>query len=153
MPTVTTYNTTALRVFFFGLMLVGRGLWEGRPTFWLCLMFWLFSLTWDALQVAAASSTRSRLFWFAANAGGYLNAAVTLANNGHMPVVGVVSGQDSLWVIANESHRLLPLCDRFAGFSLGDLLMASGALLCVVWWAVTKIVTRGQLIQAEHASG
>jgi hypothetical protein len=56
-----------------------------------------------------------------------MNALVTLANDGRMPVLGKFHPV-SVWVVGTGRH-LLFLCDRFHGFSLGDFLIIGGIVL------------------------
>lgn len=143
-------SVSAAKFLLLILMVIGRMLWTDYPTVWFCAAFWLAALAWDGLNLFTASSRKNQVFWASVNIGGYLNAIVTLANNGKMPVIGHGVSGESVWVVANESHRLLFLCDRFARFSIGDLLMFTGGVVTLVIWLADKVKNRGEV--PENAS-
>jgi hypothetical protein len=72
--------------------------------------------------------------WVAVLAGMFCNAIVTVANGGFMPVNGLPSSYKPLlatWVPAGPAHYLGFLADQHSlfYFSIGDVLIISGALL------------------------
>ena len=57
-----------------------------------------------------------------------MNAIVTLANGGFMPVGSAISNLGaSLWVRSSGAHHLRWMGDNYFGFSLGDFLIIGGA--------------------------
>jgi hypothetical protein len=66
--------------------------------------------------------------------GAAMNALVTLANDGKMPVIGNAH-TSSIWVKGTGKH-LLFLCDRFNGgwfvLSLGDFFIFGGFLFAIL---------------------
>lgn len=78
--------------------------------------------------------------WLAVLLGMLCNALVTVANDGFMPVKGLPSGFKPLfptWVPARPASHLVVLGDQqtLFYFSIGDVLIISGALLwCVGPW-------------------
>jgi len=72
--------------------------------------------------------------WLAVLFGMFCNAIVTVANGGFMPVNGIPSGYKPLlptWVPARSGNYLVILADQhyLFYFSIGDVLIISGALL------------------------
>jgi len=78
--------------------------------------------------------------WLAVLLGMLCNALVTVANDGFMPVKGLPSDFKPLlptWVPAQSANHLVVLADQrtLFYFSIGDVLIISGALLwCVGPW-------------------
>lgn len=83
--------------------------------------------------------------WLAVLCGMFCNAIVIVANGGFMPVNGIPSGYKPLfptWVPANSANYLLFLADQHIlfYFSIGDILIMSGALLWVLGpWLVRRL--------------
>ena len=72
--------------------------------------------------------------WLAVLLGMLCNAMVTVANDGVMPVKGLPSGFKPLfptWIPARPANHLVVLGDQQSlfFFSIGDVLITSGALL------------------------
>jgi hypothetical protein len=112
------------------LLLAARLFWQRRPNFLTCALFWALALV---LILTTWSTTVSQFFFLIGIA---LNAVVTLANGGFMPVAvrGRGRGQPrSLWVQQESGQRLLILADnfgnRFIRFSVGDAFLAVGLVL------------------------
>jgi len=112
-----------------------RIIWQLSPSFLTCAVFWL------AVADAEYRYLRSdpKVNWWARTLlliGVGMNAVVTLANDGRMPVLGKFKPM-SLWVVGTGKH-LLFLCDRFDGgwaiFSIGDFFIIGGLLLGLVLW-------------------
>lgn len=128
--------STVLKVII-SLIIPTRVLWMVYPNLLTCALFWTTMLAWriDARESNWANPV--------AVAGLALNAVVTLANWGYMPVVGRGPEQSfSLWVTAAGSHHLLFLADYTAwwGFSIGDGLILGSWAALFLWWAGKKLV-------------
>jgi hypothetical protein len=63
-----------------------------------------------------------------------LNAIATITNGGKMPVLGKHGSPVSVWRAARPGDHLLILCDRFGGFSIGDVLIALWYVLAIGSW-------------------
>ena len=101
-----------------------RVAWQIWPGLLTCSVFWGACLVSDAFSLSALSGGML-LSKILTTSGAGLNAVVTLANRGYMPVIG--GSHFSLWVTAKAGeHRLLWLADRFWGFSIGDFAILSG---------------------------
>ncbi len=101
-----------------------RMLWQIWPGLLTCSVFWGACLTSDAIKLPTLTGALliSKIL---TTSGAGLNAVVTLANRGYMPVIG--GSRFSLWVAASPGeHRLLWLADRFWGFSVGDFAIVLG---------------------------
>jgi hypothetical protein len=78
--------------------------------------------------------------WLAVLLGMLCNAMVSVANDGFMPVTGLPTGFKPLfptWIAARPANHLVVLGDQHSlfYFSIGDVLIMSGALLwCVGPW-------------------
>ena len=75
--------------------------------------------------------------WLAVLLGMVCNAIVIVANGGFMPVNGIPSGYEPLlptWVPARSANYFVFLADQYSlfYFSIGDVLIISGALLWFV---------------------
>lgn len=66
--------------------------------------------------------------------GAACNAVATIANGGRMPVLGKHGSPVSVWRAARPGDHVLILCDRFSGFSLGDVLIGAGLVLLIGFW-------------------
>jgi len=115
--------------------LLFRVLWQLYPSFWACALFWLSFLAMELMYACRGGNkdwqAKTPIF-----AGAAMNAAVTLANDGRMPVLGSNSFM-SVWV-RGEGKHLLFLCDRFGGFSLGDFFIIGGALFLILRYFLRK---------------
>jgi hypothetical protein len=115
-----------------------RFLWQWYPSLWTCALFWLVVAAVEFWMIRSGEikmNWRKNVIW----AGAAMNAAVTLANDGRMPVLGKFAPM-SLWVVGT-GKRLLFLCDRFNGgwaiFSLGDFFIIAGVVvLPLLLWLV-----------------
>ena len=141
--------TIGLMVFavaaLFGLHLWLRGRWEARPCLRTCLAFWIMTLGGDAAILALLAAGGH---WVAFTivgvlaVGSVLNAAVTVANGGFMPVARRFTAH-SVWVPLRPHHRLAWLCDRYEdNYSLGDLL--AGAVVPLALRRLRRRWGRGQ---------
>ncbi len=106
--------------------------WQVEPTFFFCVSFWM------AVGVTEFVDWRiyKRPFTFSSmlvNLGFLSNAAVTISNNGKMPCLGKLGNPTSIWTPATSQHHLLPLCDRFFGFAVGDFLIVAGLFLSIAF--------------------
>jgi hypothetical protein len=83
--------------------------------------------------------------WLAVLVGMLCNAIVTVANDGFMPVQGLPSHFKPLfptWIPARPANHLVALGDQhyLFYFSIGDVLIISGALLwCVGPWLLRSV--------------
>lgn len=66
--------------------------------------------------------------------GAACNAIVTIVNGGKMPVLGQHGSPVSVWRAARLDDHVLILCDRFSGFSIGDMLIGAGLSLLIGSW-------------------
>ena len=116
------------------LLLAGRVLWQKRPGFATCALFWAGSFVIIVVLGWVDAPSQYLL------AGGIAcNALVTLVNGGFMPVAShrKLSGPArSLWVQRTDSQRLTFLADNFGNntlrFSVGDVLLLFGIILSFV---------------------
>jgi len=126
-------------------LLFSRMLWQWFPSLGTCILFWG---TVVALEVRYIR-TAEKIDWWSKTlglAGGAMNAMVTLANDGRMPVLSDKFHPASLWVAGTGKH-LLFLCDRFNGrwaiFSLGDFFIIGGIFLPVLFWLLPSPESEG----------
>jgi hypothetical protein len=114
----------------FILVLLLRLLWQLHPSLLTCALFWVFVAEYWYIV-----PTDCKINWWSRSltlAGMFMNAVVTLANNGRMPYLG--GGRPrSIWV-AGTGKRLLFLCDRFDGFSIGDFFIIGGIAAAFLFW-------------------
>jgi hypothetical protein len=105
--------------------------WTQHPTIWLlesCAILWL------VLRMVRSKWVRIGVLQMLC--GLTLNALVTQANAGTMPVVGVpptVRPAGPVWHIATANTRLSFLADQavLGLFSIGDLVLLSGGMLVI----------------------
>ena len=103
--------------------------WTQHPTIWLCEAC---AILWLVLRVIRSPWVRLGVLQMLC--GLMLNALVTEANSGTMPVVGIPSTlhpASPVWQAATSNTRLPFLADQ-AGlglFSIGDLVLISGGIL------------------------
>jgi len=105
--------------------------WTQHPTIWLCESC---AILW--LVVRAVRSSWVRVGVLLMLSGLMLNALVTDANAGAMPVVGMpstVHPASPMWQAATAKTRLAFLADQaqLGLFSIGDLVMLFGGVLIV----------------------
>ncbi len=102
---------------------------QSSPPFWVVLFFWIFALTMSYTCVVDGWEWR----YLPGAIGSIMNCACMLANGGKMPVrmkpwMHETYINRSVWRTALPSDHLLFLSDRFAGFSLGDIVIGIGIL-------------------------
>ena len=105
--------------------------WMQYPTIWLCESC---AILWLALRTVRSRWVRTGVLLMLS--GLTLNALVTTANAGVMPVVGMPSTQHPMsrvWRAATESTRLPFLADqaRLGLFSIGDIMLLFGGVLII----------------------
>lgn len=111
------------------LFLIGlRIIWQLSPSLLTCFLFWSAALF---IQYKTWNSTLSDVLCFLGIAS---NAIVCLFNNGFMPVLGLDPKYSlSVWRAAQFTPgRLLWMCDKYAGFSIGDMLIGAGLLVLIL---------------------
>lgn len=108
------------KIAVFPVLLIALGLrfvWEAHASLFFCCLFWgtisifiiLGGYIWQVPGFAC-------------------NAAVTIANNGHMPSTGE-GPHIGIYVQATSDTALPMLCDRYlGGASIGDFLVLAGML-------------------------
>lgn len=115
-------------------MIAARIAWQIWPNLWTCALFWAMASVCifsggdprrQPVTIDESQATRAIVFGALIVLGATMNAAVTLANGGFMPVTGEVS-RASVWVTSAEAHRLRWLGDNYFGFSAGDLVILGG---------------------------
>lgn len=111
--------------------------------------FFICTLTWQSL-VTVDDGKRWRVFVIL---GGVLNAIALTANGGRMPALGATT-ISRWWQPFTQSTRFPFLCDIYATFSIGDLIMV-GTILCAIgMWAYKKMnkpkVSPQIIIQQEN---
>lgn len=115
------------------LVIYARIIWQIYPTLWCCIGFWVV-VFW--LSRPKRIGLRALLVLL----GESCNALATISNGGKMPVLGRYGSFVSVWRAAAPGDHFLILCDRFSGFSIGDILLAASLLLgAVVWFSKRKI--------------
>jgi hypothetical protein len=119
--------------------------WTQHPTIWLCESC---AILWLILRIVR--STWARIGVLQMLCGLLLNALVTQANAGTMPVVGVpanVRPAGPVWQVATSSTRLSFLADQawLGLFSIGDLVLLSGGLLVIAICVRRTLKARGNL--------
>jgi hypothetical protein len=128
--------------------------WAQHPTIWLCESC---AILWLVVRAVRSSWVRIGVLFMLS--GLMLNALVTDANAGTMPVVGMPSGLRPacpLWHAATPKTQLAFLADQaqLGLFSIGDLVMLLGGTLVVVicvrrtLWA--KMMDRTMTIRTQN---
>lgn len=105
--------------------------WTQHPAAWLCESC---AILWLVLRAIRSRWARAGTIFMVA--GLLLNAIVTDANAGIMPVVGMPSGlrpASSMWEAAKPTTRLPFLADQasLGLFSVGDLMLLFGGIVIV----------------------
>lgn len=125
--------------------LLFRVLWQYYPSLWACALFWIMVAFSEWQLIRIRKEKGKEINWWTRTPmlmGVAMNAIVTLANDGRMPVLGDSHHLVSVWVVGT-GKRLLFLCDRFNGgfaiFSLGDFFIIGGLLLGILLWIYRKI--------------
>ena len=126
-----------------------RIIWQMYPNLLCCIAFWAVVL-W--LNRPMKKSPKSLLVFL----GAACNAVATIANGGRMPVLGKYGSPVSVWRAARPGDHFLILCDRFGGFSIGDVLIGVWFVLAIGLWlwkkvAVTHLFPREKDRSAEDA--
>jgi len=103
--------------------------WTQYPVIWLCVSF---AILWLVLRWVRSRLVRGGVLLMLC--GLMLNALVTDANAGHMPVVGMpaaVRPANATWQAATANTQLAFLADQdqLGLFSLGDLVLLLGGFL------------------------
>jgi len=119
--------------------------WAQYPAIWLCEAC---AILWLVLRALRSSWARVGVLLMLS--GLMLNAIVTDANAGVMPVVGMpstVQPAGPMWAAATYKTRLAFLADQ-AGlglFSVGDMMLMFGGLFVVAAGQRTKFWIRGRV--------
>ena len=105
--------------------------WTQHPEIWL---FESCAILWLVLRAVRSAGVRTGVLLMLC--GLMLNALVTQANAGSMPVVGMPSSvhpASPMWRAASSTTRLPFLADqaRFGLFSIGDIALLFGGILVV----------------------
>jgi Family of unknown function (DUF5317) len=105
--------------------------WTHHPEIWLCESC---AILWLVLRAVRSASVRTGVLLMLC--GLLLNALVTQANAGAMPVVGMPSSvhpASSMWRAASSTTRLPFLADQaqLGLFSIGDIALLLGGILIV----------------------
>lgn len=133
------------------LGMAARAAWVTWPGLATCALFWATAFLLVALLIRAKTGAYR---WLQALAlvGLVLNATVTIANGGYMPVSDYTGPGTSVWVAESDQHVLTWLGDNYAGASIGDLVLAVGVLGQVIVWLGER-VARGLewLLEPEGA--
>jgi hypothetical protein len=116
-------------------IIVGRIIWQIRPRMATCVLFWLIV---SVDKYADRNILAHNKFEWLAIIGMLCNASVTLVNGGKMPVMGHRGTFISVWRKARRNDKLLFLCDRFKGFSIGDVLILGSIPLSVIFQLIHK---------------
>ena len=109
------------------LIIPARIIWQIYPNLWCCCGFWAVVL-WLNRPRKGNSQT------FLVFVGAACNAVATIANGGKMPVLGKYGSPVSVWRAARPGDHVLILCDRFGGFSIGDVLIGASFVLGIGVW-------------------
>jgi hypothetical protein len=119
--------------------------WTQHPTIWLCESC---AILWLVLRVVRSLWVRVGVLQMLC--GLMLNALVTEANAGTMPVVGMPSPlhpAGPVWQAATSSTRLPFLADQawLGLFSVGDLMLLSGGILIIAICLRRTLKAKGSL--------
>ena len=119
--------------------------WTQHPTIWLCESC---AILWLVLRVVRSRWVRVGVLQMLC--GLMLNALVTEANAGTMPVVGMpptLHPAGPVWQAATSATRLAFLADqaRLGLFSIGDLVLLSGGILIVAICLRRTLKLKGSL--------
>lgn len=134
-----------MTVLILAMALIGcRMAWQRRPSFWSCAVFWAVVVCHRVIVMTTAHKPHQVALEAMFCAGFMCNAAVTLANNGRMPVrrrglTAPFTGR-SIWVRRCARHRLAWLGDNyplfsFGRYSIGDAFIFAGLLAALVFGA------------------
>jgi hypothetical protein len=109
------------------LIILARIIWQIYPNLWCSIGFWTVVL-WSNRPAKKSPDT------FLVFVGAACNAVATIANGGRMPVLGKYGSPVSVWRAARPGDHALILCDRFRGFSIGDVLIGAALILVIGSW-------------------
>lgn len=142
MKSTKTVNR-AEAVFFPSLitLLPARILWQCYPTTTACVFFWIIAIICCVSDVTRQEVIYAKLWRIVAGCGLICNAAVTIINGGFMPCLNC-DHPIGLWIQATDKHYLLALCDRFAGFSIGDIFIAAAWCIGLAGWLAQRMSVR-----------
>ena len=124
------------------LIIAGRIIWQMYPNLWCCIGFWCLVLWLNRPE-------RKSLQTIPVFVGALCNAVATIANGGKMPVLGKYGSPVSVWRAARLGDHVLILCDRFAGFSIGDVLIGI-AFIFVIGVRLRKLMNPGVPSETQH---
>ena len=109
------------------LIIPARIIWQMYPNLWCCMGFW-------AVVLWLNRPKKKSPYTFLVFAGAACNAVATVVNGGKMPVLGAYGSPVSVWRAARPGDHVLILCDRFSGFSIGDILIGAAFVLAIGLW-------------------
>jgi hypothetical protein len=109
------------------LIIPARVIWQIYPNLWCCIGFWAVVLWLNRPQKKSPHT-------FLVFIGAVCNAVATVVNGGKMPVLGKYGSPVSVWRVARPGDHVLILCDRFGGFSIGDVLIGGSLVLGIGLW-------------------
>src|SRR5712691_7285479 len=117
--------------------------WMQHPAIWLCESC---AILWLVLRAVRSPWVRTGVLLMLS--GLMLNALVTGANAGAMPVVGMPSSvhpASPMWRAASSNTRLPVLADqaRLGLFSVGDLALLLGGILIITFCLRRGLKVRG----------
>jgi hypothetical protein len=117
------------------LIIPVRIIWQIYPNLWCCITFWAVVL-W--LNRPRKKNSLTLIVFL----GAAFNAVATIANGGKMPVLGKHGSPVSVWRAAGPGDHFLILCDRFGGFSIGDMLIGAWFILMIGLWLWKLLAAR-----------
>ena len=122
------------------LALAARITWQVYPGIIWCSIFWAVILASNIIEFYAQRRKWNYGSYFAAGLamiGVMMNATVTLANSGYMPVINETENH-SIWITTTDADNLLFLADKYVGFSLGDFFIGGGIFLMISIWIIAR---------------
>jgi len=128
------------------LIIPARIIWQIYPNLSCCIGFW-------AVVLWLNRPRKKSPYTFLAFAGAACNAVATIANGGKMPVLGKYGSPVSVWRAARHGDHLLILCDRFGGFSIGDVLIGGSFILGIGLWLWRLRTSRFVVGKKQHQNG
>jgi hypothetical protein len=142
-------------LFLFALRL----LWHSYVGLVMCLLFWSYSKCGDPLFMRGLS-LRRRALHAIGFVGGSLNAIATIANRGHMPVLGKTVkdlGEGSVWIPLTAQTHFAALCDAYrfgAGMiSIGDMFILVCLCGFLLNWTLEKVGAFEATVSGERLPG
>lgn len=129
------------------IILICQSILNGKmintPSLMWAISFWTASLIhWIILIIRFHKFKTTLIAIISSGIGMVMNAAVIISNDGHMPYYPVEGMKviSPFYVLANENHKLLFLCDRLNGYSIGDIFLFFSMALLIAYFIV-KIIT------------